>query len=180
MSAMDPEVPIGPWIFYIVFACIFHAGIQSVLALISVVWQSAQRALMTLGTAVAICSAAGFLASLAWGAEPDLEHAALIALRLALGAAVAGPLLWVWSLLRSPGLYLELGMPTWVALTNLGGCTVFTILVVTSRVALPPPLESIAGMVMLGALIMYWSPVFLLPWRYLTRMDHTGLFPHVL
>lgn len=171
MFPFDPEMTFGPWMFYIGLAVMFHTAAQALLASISLVFQRAQGLLMTLGTSLAMCSGAGFLLSFAWGSDmEDPQEAFDIAWRLVVGAGIAGPLLFAWALSRWRELYDEMASPTWAGLTNLGGCATFACFVGLNFVT-NPQVQLALALGMLFFLATYWSPVFLLPWRYLTRMD---------
>lgn len=172
MLPFDPEMKFGPWMFYIALAATFHTTAQAGLAGLSLIFQRAQGLLLTLGTSLAMCSGAGFLISFAWGSDmDDPEQAILIAWKITLAAAVAGPLLFTWALTRWRAFYDEMASPTWTSVTNLGGCGTFLCAVALNFTHDLPSVQLALALMMLFFLIMYWSPVFLLPWRYLTRMD---------
>lgn len=171
MFPFDPEMKFGPWMFYIGLAVMFHTTAQALLAALSLVFQRAQGLLMTLGTSLAMCSGAGFLLSFAWGQDmEDPQEAFDIAFRLVVGAAVSGPVLFAYAMARWRDLYEEMASPTYAGLTNLGGCATFLCFVGLNFVT-NPQIQLVLALGMLFFLVTYWSPVFLLPWRYLTRMD---------
>src|SRR5205823_3560844 len=78
---------------------------------------------------------------------------------------------FLWSLFRAPSLFVEMGMPLWVTVTNLGGLAVFLVVLVMNTVGPIPGLELVFVLVMLLGLALYWSPLVWLPWKLLTRMD---------
>lgn len=172
MFPFDPEVRFGPWMFYIAFACTLHTTAQAGLAGLGLIFQRAQALLLTLGTSLAMCSGAGFVISFAWGSDmADHDEAIIIAWRLALAAGAAGPLLFAYALTRWRALYEEMAMPTWMALANIGGCATFACAVALNFTSKLPGVQMALVLLLLFFLAMYWSPVFLLPWKLLTRMD---------
>lgn len=172
MFPFDPELKFGPWMFYIALALTLHTTAQAGLAGLSLIFRRGEQLLMTLGTSLAFCSAAGFALSFAWGSDfEDPEEALTIAWHLALGAAIAGPVLFGLAITRWRALYEELSNASWIALTNLGGCTAFACAVALNFTQDWPNVQAGLLLAMLLALLMYWSPIFLIPWRYLTRMD---------
>lgn len=168
----DPEMRFGPWMFYLIYACSVHTAGQVALAVLGLIFQRAQQLLLTLGTALAMCSGAGFIISFGWGNEMEDPYEAMaIAWNLALGAAAAGPLLFAYALTRWRSFYDELSMPSWIAMTNLGGCSTFACVVALNFAQTHPNLQMALVLVMLFSVTVYWSPLFLLPWKMLTKMD---------
>ena len=172
----DPEMTFGPWMFYIAFAVTFHATVQAGLAVLGVFWRRGALLLQTLGVAMAISSALGFLLSFAWGSKmEDPEEAMVIAYNISLGALAGGPLIFAWALARWRELYEEMSAPSWTALTNLSGCTAFACLVGLNFSAPFPQLQTALVLLMLLSMVGYWSVLLLLPWKFLTRMDPMNL-----
>lgn len=179
MFPFDPEDRFGPWIFYIFVAASWHSTAQAALAGLGLIFRRAQTLLLTLGTSLAMCSGAGFAISFAWGSDMEFEESFDIAYRLCLAATIAGPVLFAYALARWRALFDEMASPAWAALTNIGGCCTFVCIFALPYVT-DERMLMILVMAMLFFLTMYWSPVFLLPWKLLTRMDPMNFMGRVL
>lgn len=165
------EDQLGPWVFYIVFACMMHAKYHTILMLAGIVFSRARSVLFTLANALAVSSGGGFLVSLAWGNDWDPGEAVVIAQRLCLGASIAGVLLFVQCLTSWRGLYEEMSRPVWSLVTGIGGCGLFILMLVLPWLLPIPGAELIVALLLMGFLACYWSPTLMIPWVMLGTVD---------